>query len=150
MEDVKEISELMLKLYLKWDKIDPIDKIDKSWFCSKKHYDYIHKLMKDKNCLILTAKEDDKIVSYLIAFVKERQPFLQKVGDISETFTLPSYRGKGAANKLTEEAFKWFKKNKLQWFTVSTHSLDEEAIAFWKKRGFSEFNKNFKLSSKSV
>jgi ribosomal protein S18 acetylase RimI-like enzyme len=144
-QDIKDFAVLMLELYSKWDKIDPIDKINKDWFCSKKHYSYIHKLIKDRNCLILIAKESNNIVSYLIAFIKERQPFLQKVGDIAEAYTIPEYRKKGIVNTLTESAFDWFKKNKIKWFTVSTHSLDKEAISFWKKRGFVEFNKNFKL-----
>lgn len=143
-DDVKELSVLMLKLYQKWDDIDPIDKINRDWFGSKKHFDYINKLMNDKYCLILIAKENNKIISYLIAFIKERQPFLQKVGDISETYTIPEFRRKGVAKRLTETAFEWFKKNNLKWFTVSTHTMDKEAISFWKKRGFVEFNKNFK------
>ena len=146
-EDIKELAILMFELYKKWDKIDPIDRVDKKWFCSREHYAYIYKLLKDKNCLVLIAEENKKIVGYIISFIQERQPFLKKVGYISETYTLPSMRGKGIAKQLVKYTFDWFKKYNLSWYVVSTHSLDKEANSFWKNKGFKEFNKVLKKKS---
>jgi ribosomal protein S18 acetylase RimI-like enzyme len=146
-KDLKEFGRLMFELYNKWDHMDPIDKIDKSWFCSNKHHNFVKKLMKKNNCRILVYEKDQKIVAYLTAFIEERQPFLKKVGYISETYTSKEFRGQGIGKQLVKETFKWFRKNKLEWFTVSTHSKDKEANSFWKKRGFVEFNKNFKMKS---
>ena len=145
--DIKEFSVLMLELYKKWDKIDPLDKIDKKWFCSKKQYSYVEKLMKKKNNVIFVAEDNNKLVGYLMANVELRKPFHQKAGYIAETFTLPRHRGKGVAKKLVAEAFRWFKKHKLKWYIVGTHSMDREANSFWHKRGFKEFNKILKLKA---
>lgn len=147
-EDIKEVSKLVFNLYKKWDKIDPIDKIDKKWFCSDKHYVYLRKLIKNKNNLFLVAQVDNKIAGYLLARVRERAPFLQKVGDISETYIDPKYSRKGIGSSLTKIAFDWVKKNRFNWITVSTHSLDKEAIYFWESKGFKEFNKDFKIRIK--
>lgn len=144
---IKEFSVLMFELYKKWDKIDPIDKIDKKWFFSKKQYSYVEKLMKKKNNLILVAEENNKLVGYIMANVEERKPFHQRAGYIAETYIKPEYRGKGIAKKLVAEAFRWFERYNLKWYIVGTHSLDKEANSFWKRAGFKEFNKILKLKA---
>lgn len=144
-EEIKEISPLMLALYEKWDKIDPIDKINKDWFCSNKQYNYLKKILIDKRKLFIVAEENKKIIGYLLAEIEEREPFLQKVGYIAETYINPNFRGKGVGSALFKEAINWFDKKKIKWKTVSTHSLDDEAISFWERKGFKEFNKTFKL-----
>lgn len=147
-KDFSQMCHLMLALYSKWDRMDPIDKIDKKWFCSRKHYNYLKGLCRDKNMIILVAEEDSKIVSYMSAEVLEREPFLQKVGHLLEAYTLSEYRGRGIANRLLNSIYTWFKEKKIKWYTASTHSLDDSAILFWEKRGFKEFNKNFKKIGK--
>lgn len=146
--EVKEIAPLMLSLYEKWDEIDPIDKINKKWFSSNKQYNYLKKMLMDKNKLFFVAEEDNKIIGYLLAEIEERKPFLQKAGYIAETYTKPSFRGKGIGSALFKKAIGWFDKKKIKWIMVSTHSLDNEAISFWQGRGFKEFNKFFKLEHK--
>jgi ribosomal protein S18 acetylase RimI-like enzyme len=143
--DFEQISKLMLKLYERWDKIDPIDKIDKSWFGSSDNLDYFKKILEDENKLLLVV-EDKTIVGYLLAGIKKRMPFLQNVGYIAETYILPEYRGKGIGSKLYNKAMDWFKG--LRFITVSTHSFDKGANKFWKKKGFEEFNKYLKLEIK--
>ncbi|MBS3175653.1 hypothetical protein J4457_00255 [Candidatus Woesearchaeota archaeon] len=39
----------------------------------------------------------------------------------------------------------WFRRKKLKWSFVSTHSQDTEAIQFWEKINYREFNKTFKM-----
>lgn len=146
-EDIKEIAPLMLDLYKKWDKIDPIDRIDKGWFCSNKHYNYLRKIINDRKHLFLVVEIDKKIVAYLLAKFEKRKPFLQKTGYIAETYTNFKYRGNGIASALLKRVFVWFKKNNLRWLVVETHSIDQGAISFWQNRGFEEFNKCFKLKS---
>ena len=143
-KDFSQMCQLMLALYSKWDRMDPMDKIDKQWFGSQKHHNYLKCLCKDKNMIILVAEEDSKIVSYMSAEVFVRKPFLQKASELLEAYTLPEYRGRGIANKLLANILVWLKKKNVKWYTASTHSLDKDAIKFWEKRGFREFNKTFK------
>ncbi|MFC1723500.1 GNAT family N-acetyltransferase [Nanoarchaeota archaeon] len=143
-DEIKQVAPLMLELYKRWDAMDPIDKIDESWFLSEKHHRYLNKLIDDPKCLFLVCKTD-KIVGYAIALIEERMPFLQKVGYISETFVLEEMRGKSVGKSFVKEILKWFKTNKLAWYTVSTHSEDTQANGFWEHMGFKEFNKHFKM-----
>ncbi len=146
--DAGKIAPLMLELYKKWDKIDPIDKINKSWFYSKKLPGYVKKLIGNKNKLLLVAESGSEITGYLLAEVEERKPFLQTAGYIAETFVMPGHRGEGIASALLKKALEWLRKRKIKYAFVGTHSLDKEAISFWKKKGFKEFNKFFKLKLK--
>jgi len=142
--EIPELGPLMLALYERWDDIDPVDKIDRDWFCSQKQYKYLKKIIEDKNKRLLVADENG-IVGYLLAEIEERKPFLKKAGYIAETYTIPKYRSKGIATALFQGAMDWFTEKKIKWIMVSMHSLDEEAIKFWGGRGFEEFNRYYKM-----
>ena len=66
---------------------------------------------------------------------------------MSEIFITPNGRRKGCGKMLVKKAIGWFKENCLDWYTVSTHSLDKEAISFWESMGFKEYNKFFKMKA---
>jgi ribosomal protein S18 acetylase RimI-like enzyme len=143
-EDVKQVALLRYKLYLTWDAMDPIDKMDKKYFKSQKHYNLLAKWARDKKYLILVAEDNGKIVAFFNSYIMERAPYLQKVGYMAEGYVDPKYRKQGIGAKMIDDTNKWFKKNKLKWTVLSTHSLDKNANKFWKNRGFKEFNKYYK------
>lgn len=93
---------------------------------------------------MLLAKAEARHVAYLKAEIKEREPFLRPVCNIAETYVVKGQRRTGIATKLCLEAEAWAKNKGIRWMTVSTHSLDQEAIRFWEKRGYAEFNKDLK------
>ncbi len=145
-EEASKIGPLMLDLYKKWDDIDPIDEIDKSWFFSKGQEKYVQEILDDKNKLILVAVLDEsEIVGYVSAEIENRKPFLKKVGYIDEAYVKPGYRGEGIASELLTKIFEWFDEREITWITLETNSFDEQAISFWENQGFEEFNKFFKL-----
>ena len=84
------------------------------------------------------------VSGYLKAEIREREPFLKKVGYISEAYIIKEARRKYVGSLLLDHALKWFRDNDIIWTTVSTHSKDEDAIAFWEKKGYIEYNKFFK------
>jgi len=109
------------------------------------HKERILGFLNSKTKRLYVALFAKKIVGYLKAEILEREPFLQKVGYISETYIVPQYRGKMTGTKLVKLSLEWFKESGLNWTTVSTHSLDKQAINFWGKQGYREFNKFFKM-----
>ena len=153
--DIRELKEsevnliipLMKSLYKKWDKIDPIDRIDGDWFSSTGCLDYLRNIISDKNKSFLVVFEDNKIIGYLFAEIETRKPFLQKTGYLAELYVLPDYRGSGLGSELFKKAMDWFNKKDIKRVTVGTHSFDDEAISFWESKGFVEFNKSFKLKT---
>lgn len=94
-EDIKNVAPLVLSLYKKWDYIDPIEKIDTTWFLSDKQYDYLKNILLDKNKLFIVAEENNILVGYLLAEIEQRKPFLQNVGYIAELYSKLEFRGKG-------------------------------------------------------
>ncbi len=143
-DDAKLIMKFELKLFRKWDLMDPIDKIDESWFNSENHLERTLRTIKDFSKRIFLVFEGEKCAGYLKAEIKEREPFLKKTGYISETYILEGYRNRHIATLLLDKAIEWFRKNNISWTTVSTHSLDREAVRFWEKKGYKEYNKFFK------
>lgn len=143
--DVEQLMKLEKSLFSKWDELDPIDKIDVGWFGSESHKKYLTKVLKDNKNKIFVLIDNAKLVGYLKAHSFCREPFLEKVGYISELYVEKPYRSQGVGKQLVDEAIKWFKQQKLTWTTTSTHVLDSEAISFWRKRGYEEFNSFFKM-----
>ncbi|MBD3259539.1 GNAT family N-acetyltransferase [Candidatus Woesearchaeota archaeon] len=139
-EDIKQVALLRYKLYLSWDSIDPIDKLDKKYFRSQKHYNLLNRWIKDRKRLILVAEEKGKIIAFFNSYIMERAPFLQKVGYMAEGYVDPKHRRQGTAAMLVTRTRDWFRKNKLKWIVLSTHSLDKGANRFWRNRGYKAFN----------
>lgn len=145
LEDVQQLMKMEKSLFSKWDELDPIDKIDVEWFGSEYHKKHLTNVLKDNKNKIFVLIDKANMVGYLKAHSFCREPFLEKVGYISELFVEKSYRSQGLGRMLLDEAIKWFKQQNLKWTTTATHSLDSEAISFWKKRGYEEFNTFFKM-----
>jgi len=144
-KDAKIIMDFELSLFRKWDKIDPIDTIDESWFKSEKHLQRTIKFIKDDSKRIFLAFENNNCLGYLQVEINEREPFLKKVGYVSEIYIVEESRGRQLGSKLLDKALEWFREKGVVWTTVSTHSLDKEAIIFWEKKGYKEYNKFFKM-----
>ena len=132
-EDARIIMDFEFMLFKKWDSMDPIDKIDESWFKSKEHLKQTVNPINDASKRIFLAFENNKCLGYLKVEINEREPFLKKVGYVSETYVIEESRGMHVGSKLLDKALVWFKENNIAWTTVSTHSLDKEAIGFWEK-----------------
>jgi GNAT superfamily N-acetyltransferase len=143
-DEIKKIAPLMLLLYEKWDRIDPLDRIERDWFLTERQYAYLTEIFDDHNKVFFGAYCKEKLIGYLLAEVEERKPFLQTAGYIAETYTIPEYRGKGAGSAMVKKAFEWFRARKLEWIMVGAHSMDAAAVSFWQNRGFTEFNKILK------
>lgn len=144
-DDAKGIAPLMLDLYERWDRIEPVDRIDRDWFLSGKHIELLEKWITDEKRLSLIGEDDDMIIGYLMAEVLEREPFFQPVGCIDEAYNLPAYRGMGIGSRMFDRAMQWFEHRDVSYVLVDTHSFDKEAVRYWEGRGFEEFNKVFKL-----
>ncbi len=143
--DAKIIMDFELTLFKKWDNMDPIDKIDESWFNSADHLKRTLKFINDNSKKIFLVFEGEKCLGYLKTEINEREPFLKKIGYISEAYILEECRGKHIGTTLLDKALEWFRQNNITWTTVSTHSMDKEAIGFWEKKGYKEYNKFFKM-----
>ena len=142
-KDTQEILVMMKELFLTWDAIDPIDKIDESWFKSKDAIDFINQEINDKNMLFLIAEEKE-IAGYLLAKIENRPALKEKnLGLIDELYIKPNYRKQALGKQLTEKALEWFKEKNLKWTIVLTHEKDELANSYWKHMNYKDYNKKY-------
>ena len=144
-EDIQQLMKLEKTLFSKWDELDTIDKISIEWFSSEFHKKHLTEVLKDTKNKVFVLVDKDNIIGYVKAHLFCREPFLERVGYVSELYVEKSHRSQGGGKRLLDESIKWFKQQKIKWTTTSTHLLDSEEISFWKKRGYEEFNTFFKM-----
>lgn len=144
--DLKHLMAMQFALFESWDCIDPIDKIDRSWFLTKEHENHLRSVMMSKNeRLFVVDVNGNGIQGYLRCKLEQREPFLERVGYVSEIYVMPKNRGNGYGSELLTIALKWFKDSGMRWVLVSTHILDTQANNFWVAKGFQLFNSYYKL-----
>ena len=66
---------------------------------------FILRMIRSKNGLVLIAEFDKKIAGYLITIIKKNIPIfkLEKLAEITDLYIKEEFRGKGISNKLRDE-----------------------------------------------
>lgn len=90
------------------------------------------------NSCIFIAEENNKIIGYLLAFKINRSEMfkVKKAGLIADVFIERDYRRKGIGDKIVEECFNWFKKDKISFVEINVEFSNRQAMNFWNKKGF--------------
>ena len=144
--DIVEIRLMMKKLFLKWDKIDPIDKIDHNWFNSKSSDSLIRNRINNLSSKYYVASEYDRLIGYIYGTIQMRPESLSKgIGVVEELYIQPDYRKKNVGKKLTKQLIKWFKTRNVKWSIVLVHSKDKNANSYWKRMKYRDYNRKYKL-----
>ena len=143
-EDISEIRDMMKNLFLTWDKMDSMDKIDKTWFSSKESSQLIFERMGSESNKYFVAENAGKIIGYIFGLIEIRAACLdKKIGLIDELYMKPEYRKTSAGKALTNKMLGWFKSKKLRWTITLTHSQDEGANSYWKHFGYKDYNRKY-------
>ena len=145
-DDISEIKDLMKSLFLTWDSIDSMDKIDKNWFSSNESNQLISERISSNHKKYFVAEKENKIVGYIFGLIEVRAACLDKtVGLIDELFIKPEHRKTGAGKALTNKMLNWFKSKNIRWTIVLTHSCDEGANSYWIKLGYKDYNRKYRM-----
>jgi len=144
-KDIKDMQEMTLSLFKRFEELDKTDELDYSYWLSRRQYKNFEKLLKKKDYMFYIAEENKKIMGYVQGCIFKNYPIfkIKKKGLIDCLFVKPEYRKKGIAKKLTNSLLRWFKTKKIKDFTLGTQARDKEAIKFWKNCGFREYNVRF-------
>lgn len=138
-KDLKEVAFLVKKLD------DFHQKLDSSYKGGtfKECFFYCKELFHKRNAKIFVARDQKRIVGFLVAMIKKTKYFFKPllVGKISRIFVEEDFRQKKIGEKLVEKAFEWFKKKKVKFVEVQCFIKNKNALNFWKKMGFVEFAK---------
>jgi len=141
-EEISQVADLWQGLVLHEKKIDPTY-FDITKHARNKFLRFVKKKIKDGNSKLLVAIVDDKIVGYILGWVKERPPIfkLKKVGYISDCFVVKEFRGKGIGEKLTQRMLAWFRTKKLNHVELVVTSRNKLGLTVWENLGFKEYRK---------
>jgi len=97
-----------------------------------------NKFLNKKKKIFLAACDNDKIIGFIFARVRDIEfrngKFVQ--GSLSEIFVTQKYRGKGVAELMWQEAMDWFKKEKVKFIQLHVLYNNKKPQEIYKKWGF--------------
>jgi ribosomal protein S18 acetylase RimI-like enzyme len=82
----------------------------------------------------LGIEEDNKIIALLSGYIKKAPG--GDLGYIDNMFVKKEFRGKGYANVLRDEFYKWLKGKKVDYCQLEVLAKNEKAVSIYKKWGF--------------
>ncbi len=143
--DIESIVMLNKELADMHHNIDRIYKEGQAVATSFKKY--LESIIDKENVLVIVAELDDKVVGYMIGVIEQQRPFLnlKKAGRISDAYVDENYRNRGIGKAMFEELKSWFKKNGINFLTLSVDVRNKDGYAFWKKMGFEEWMVRMKM-----
>lgn len=138
INDLSYIQELNNNLFdLELENYDPT--LVKDWAISNDGKMYFEDLI--NNNFVVVALLDDEIVGYLAGTINEKGSYENiQYGEINNMFIKDSCRGYGVGKSLVNEFKKHCKENNINNLIVTASSKNLNAINFYKKNGFEDFN----------
>ncbi len=96
--------------------------------------------IKDKNSVILTATDDQKIIGFLVAKIKKTNTMSSRLiqGTIADLYVLKKCRKKGIATQLYKQSMAWFNKRGCKYIQLTVYNLNP-AKKLYRKWGFKPF-----------
>ena len=103
--------------------------------------EFIQKMIRSPNGLILLAEEDNQIAGYLIILIKKNIPIftLERLGELTDLYVRDKYQKQGISTQLLEEAKKWCKTKKITRITLNVFPKNHNAQQIYQNWGFNEF-----------
>jgi ribosomal protein S18 acetylase RimI-like enzyme len=144
IKDVKQIVELWKHLFRFHEDFDEFWVVNRSKNIERMFREWTKEKIRGKNSIVLVAIDGDKVVGYLLGYIKKRAPIFkaERVGYFSECFIDEKYRKKGIARMMVKEFIKWAKSKKLKWLELQASDKNETAIKVWNKIGFKTYSKD--------
>lgn len=141
IEDIEQIVELWKELVSFHKNFGEYWAIDRTKNTENVFREWAKKRIEGKDSTILVTADENKIVGFLLGFIKKRPPVLKvkKVAYISDCVVYKEYRKKGITREMVKEFIKWAKKKKVKWVELQTSSKNEIGIKAWKKIGFEKY-----------
>jgi len=138
INDLSYIQELNNNLFdLELENYDPT--LVKDWAISNDGKMYFEDLI--NNNFVVVALLDDEIVGYLAGTINEKGTYENiQYGEINNMFIKDSCRGYGVGKSLVNEFKNYCKENNINNLIVTASSKNLNAINFYKKNGFEDFN----------
>lgn len=144
IENLKEIQELNNQLFeLEYNNFDSSLKV--GWPFEKEGTEYFSDML--NNQAVFIALVDNSIVGYLAGSINIKSSYVTKsLAELDNMFILENYRKYGIGTKLVNEFKKYCLNIGIQEIKVTASARNNNAINFYKKNGFEDFEVTFKMS----
>ena len=138
LDYLEKIQKLNYELF-KLEKENYDSTLVENWPLSYEGKNYFEDLI--KNAYVIVALIDDKISGYLAGTSNSKGEYeLVQYGEINNMFIDNRYRGIGIGNKLINQFKEYCKSNNINHLKVVASAKNTDAIEFYKKQGFSDFD----------
>lgn len=134
---LKDIQDLNNQLFeLEYNKFDPALKV--GWTFEEDGEKYFNNMF--NNEIVYIALDRDKVVGYLAGSINIQGSYVTKtLAEVDNMFVLEQYRKYGIGTKLISEFKEYCSKNKIEELKVTASAKNKNAIEFYTKNGFNEF-----------
>jgi len=127
-----ELSIAYFKEYAGHDKTSKIASINKDHI-----ENYFSAFINRQDRQTSIARVNNTIVGYITYYEKQRQCFYEiaSIGEISGLYVSEDYRNRGISKKLIENAIKFFRARRIQYYSLLISVNDTKGIEYFKKNG---------------
>ena len=138
LSDLKSIQKLNYELFkLEKENFDSTLIVD--WPLSEEGKNYFEDLI--KNEYVIIAIEDENIIGYLAGTINEKGSYeLIQYGEINNMLVDNNYRGSRIGKQLINNFKEYCKSKNINDLKVVASAKNSNAIDFYKKQGFEDFN----------
>ena len=138
INDLSRIQELNNDLFkLEKENYDPTLVID--WPLSADGKEYFEDLI--QNHYVIVATINNNVVAYLAGTINEKGSYEEiAYGEINNMLVTEQCRGLGIGKQLIDEFKEYCKRNNINNLKVEASAKNLNAISFYKKNGFEDFN----------
>jgi len=145
LDNIKEIQELNNQLFeLEYNNFDSALRV--GWPFEKDGEEYFAYML--NNEIVLIAITDNNIIGYLAGSINCQSSYVTKsLAEIDNMFVIEEYRKIGLGSKLINEFKKYCFDLGIEEIKVTASAKNINAINFYKKNGFDDFEVTFKMKS---
>lgn len=143
IKNLSDIQNLNNQLFeLEYANFDPALKV--GWPFEKDGEEYFSDLL--NNEIVYIAVVDDKIIGYLAGSINIETSYVTKsLAEVENMFILEDYRKYGIGTKLMNAFKKYCANEGIQEIKVTASAKNKNAINFYKKNDFEDFEMTFKI-----
>ncbi len=148
IDDLERVQCLNFSLFKKeYDEYDP--SFDLSWTMWPLWKAYFRSSILDSDACCLVARyHDTTIVWYLVGWIKKTQNpcrTLNKQAELENMYIMPDHRWQHVWSQLVSLFIEWAREHGVDNICVTASQANKEAIAFYKKQGFRDYDVTLEL-----
>lgn len=143
---LKDIQNLNNQLFeLEYNNFDPALKV--GWTFEEKGTNYFKDML--ENEIVYIALDKNNVVGYLAGSINIQGSYVTKsLAEVDNMFVLEDYRKYGIGTKLINKFKEYCLQNEIEELKVTASAKNINAINFYKKNGFNEFETTLKQKLK--